>query len=394
MKEKTKSTTSRTYYIGLDVHKNSVSVGYACSDGSAPEYYGKFGGSNQAVERGLLRLRRKLGAGKEDLRLCYEAGPTGFMLVRRLKQLGYDAIVVAPSKIPRKSGDKVKTDRKDCTKFAGLHRAGELEAIHIPDDRDEAVRDVCRARTDASEALRKTKQQFQAFLLRNGINYTGKSTWTLAHMSYLRDLTLVNPANKIVLEEYLMAIDSGVERVERLEHHMEELLEGWERAPFVRALMALRGFQVVAAMTVISELGDLSRFESPRQLMAYLGLVPGEESSGERRRQGSITKCGNGHARWMLVECAQHYRLKPKVSGALGRRQKCQSAKVKALSWRTQERLYRRFARLCARGLLRNKALIAVARELSAFLWELDALVRAQQAASKTKNGYTAKTVS
>ena len=272
------------------------------------------------------------------------------------------------------------SDRKDCKKFAGLYRAGELEGIHIPEGRDEAVRDVCRARTDASEALRKTKQQLQGFLLRNGINYTGKSNWTLAHMSYLRELTLPDPAQKIVLEEYLIAIDSGVERVERLKQHMEDLLEGWERAPFVTALMALRGFQTVAAMTLVSELGDLSRFETPRQLMGYLGLVPGEDSSGPRRRQGSITKCGNGHARWMLVECAQHYGKVPKVSAALGRRQEGESAEVKALGWRAQQRLHRRFARLCARGLLRNKALVAVARELAGFLWELDALVRKERA--------------
>ena len=298
-------------------------------------------------------------------------GPTGFVLARRLLQLGYDCIVVAPTSIPKKSGDRVKTDRRDARNLARLLRAGELFGIHIPDAHDEAIRDLCRARTDASEALAKCKQQLGMFLLRNGYRYSGKSNWTQSHMNYLRGLTLPDSAQQIVLEEYIMAIDTGMGRVANIEQHMEAQLTDWDRKSYVDALMAFRGYQVVAAMTVISELGDLSRFAHPRQLMGYLGLVPGEDSSGERRRQGSITKTGNGHARWMLIECASHYSHAPKVSEAISKRQEGQSHEVKAIAWRAQNRLNYRFRVLSARRLHRNKVVVAIAREFCGFLWEL-----------------------
>lgn len=241
-----------------------------------------------------------------------------------------------------------------------------------------AARDVCRARTDAVDDLKRTKQRLSAFLLRNGYQYTGKSNWTEAHMRYLRELKLDDPAQKIVLEEYLQAIDAGETRVARLEAKMSDLLEEWEWKPVVHALMAQKGFQLVAAMVTISELGDLTRFKHPRQLMAFLGLVPGEYSTGERRRQGAITKCGNSHARWILIECAQAYRNPPKVSAALSKRQEGQPAEVKALSWRAQNRLHGRYKKLKARGKHENKVKVAVARELCAFVWELQQIMRDQ----------------
>ena len=365
-------------HIGLDVHKNSIVPAYALSDGSPPQGAGKWGGSNLSAERGLLKLLKKLGLEKGEARVCYEAGPTGFVLARRLLQLGYDCIIVAPSAVPKASGERVKTDKRDARKLARLLRAGDLKGITIPDGEDEAVRDVCRARTDASQALSCAKQQLSMFLLRIGRSYDGKTSWTQAHMNYLRGITLPDKAHQIVLEEYITAVDTGVERVERLEAHMEAVLETWSRKPVVDALKAFRGFKAVAAMPVVAELGDLSRFKSPRGLMGYLGMVPGEHSSGSRRRQGAITKTGNGHARWMLVECASHYRLAPKVSAALSARQEGQSRAVRELSWRAQNRLNRRFGRLSARGLNRNKVVVAVARELCAFVWELDAVVRAE----------------
>ena len=238
------------------------------------------------------------------------------------------------------------------------------------------MRDVCRARTDASQALSAARQQLSMFLLRIGRRYDGKTNWTQAHMNYLRGMTLPDKAHQIVLEEYILAVDAAAERVERLEAHMEDVLESWGREPLVEALMAFRGFQTVAAMTVVSELGELSRFKSPRGLMGYLGMVPSEASTGGRRRQGAITKTGNGHARWMLVECASHYRMEPRVSAALSARQEGASRALKELSWRAQRRLNRRFKALSARKLHRNKAVVAVARELCAFVWELDATVR------------------
>jgi transposase len=246
-----------------------------------------------------------------------------------------------------------------------------LTAVHIPDATDEVIRDVCRARTDAVDDQTRSRLRLGSFLLRNGYHYTGKSRWGAAHMRYLRELVLPDPAQKIVLEEYLQRIDACVEQVERLEYQMRNLLQDWERKPFAEALQGFRGFRMVAAMTITSELGDLTRFEHPRKLMAYLGLVPGEDSSGTRRRQGPITKCGNSHARWMLVEVARSYKLPPKVSKELSKRQDGLSRDVRALSWRTQERLHRRYVRLHMRGLHHNKIVVAIARELVGFIWEL-----------------------
>jgi len=365
-------------YVGLDVHKDSIQCGIAFPGRDAPQVYAKWGGSTLSVERGLCKLLKKYDLNKDQVAVCYEAGPTGFVLARRLIQLKYDCIVIAPSKIPQKAGDKVKTDRSDCRKQAGYLRSGDLTAVHIPPAHDEAVRDLGRARTDASEARTKCKQQLSMFLLRNGVIYSGKSKWTQAHMNYLRKYKFNDPAQQIVMEEYIVAIDAAEERVKRLEDHMANLLEKWDKKPFVDALMAFRGFKVVAAMTIISELGDLSRFPHPRQLMGFLGLVSSEESSGPKRRQGSITKCGNGHARWMLVECASHYQYEAKVTETLSRRQAGQSHDVKVISWRAQNRLCYRFRQLSARRLNRNKVVVAVARELTAFIWELHQQVRSE----------------
>jgi transposase len=363
---------NNTYYIGLDVHKESIAIAHT-AQGSREDavYHGKCGGSNLAAERALRALARKLGVKLQDLKVCYEAGPTGFVLARKLLNLGVDTVVMSPAHTERKPGEKIKTDKRDARKIARLFRNGDIKAVRVLPSLDEAVRDVCRARTDASDDLSRAKQRLGSFLLRNGIRYSGKARWTPAHMRYLRHLTLADPAQAVVLEEYLQAIDTGIERVERLAEKMKELLGDWEWQPVVRALMACRGFQEVAAMTIISELGDLRRFKSPRQLMAFLGLVPGEESSGEKRRQGAITKCGNGHARWMLVECAQHYRRPPKIGPALTTRQQGQPKEVKELSWRMQHRLSKRYAALKARGKRENKCIVAVAREMAAFIWEL-----------------------
>ncbi|MCP5091006.1 MAG: IS110 family transposase [Gammaproteobacteria bacterium] len=381
-KKVTRSTTPEIY-IGLDVHKSSISIAYAAADGSDPVFYGKTAGSNLSAERALAKLRKKLGVEKEDLRICYEAGPTGFILVRRLIQLNYDCIVIAPSKIPQKPGDKVKTDKKDARKLARLLRAGELEPIHIPSVDDEAIRDLCRARTDAVQARSRAKKQLLGFMLRNGMAYTGKTNWTQAHLNYIRKVAMPDPVQQIVLEEYIMEIDALEERVARLLEHMKEQLETWNREPMVRALMSLRGFQIVTAMTLIAELGDLDRFASPRQLMGYLGLVPGEESSGTKRRQGAITKTGNSHARWMLVESANAYENKEMVSPALSKRQEGQLREVKVLSWRAQTRLCYRRRKLSARKLARNKVTIAIARELCGFIWELDSILRSKNLVTK-----------
>lgn len=361
-----------TYYIGLDVHKDSIAIAYTSSGSRKdPIYHGPCGGSNAAAERALRALAKKLDRRLQDLKVCYEAGPTGFVLARRLRQLKVDCVMMAPSRTERKPHEKIKTDKRDAKNIAKLFRNGDITEVRIPPALDEAVRDVGRARTDASDDLARAKQRLNSFLLRNGFHYSGKAKWTPAHMRYLRELTLPDQAHKIVLEEYLQAIDSGINRVERLKEHMKTILETWEWKPAVNALMACKGFQEVAAMTIIGELGDLRRFKHPRQLMGFLGLVPGEDSSGAKRQQGSITKCGNSHTRWMLVECAQHFRKAPKISRPLSIRQEGQSREIKELSWRMQNRLHKRYVKLKARGKREQKVIVAIARELCAFIWEL-----------------------
>ena len=362
----------KQYYIGLDVHKETVAIAYSHSRSrSEAVYYGTCGGSNPAVERALRKLAKQLEVKLQELKVCYEAGPTGFVLARRLIQLGLECILCSPSKTERKPGEKIKTDKRDAQKLAKLFKNGDITHVRIPPESDEAVRDLCRARTDAVDDLSRSKQQLNSFLLRNGFKYSGKSRWTPAHMRYLRALTMPNDTLKLVLEAYMQAIDLNESRVAQLKENLIELLENWEWKPVVKALMGCKGFQEVAAMTIISELGDLRRFDNPRKLMAFLGLVPSEHSSGSTRRQGSITKCGNSHARWMLIESAQHFRRSPQVSAALTTRQIGLTTEVKELSWRMQNRLHKRYVKLKMRGKHENKCIVAIARELVAFIWEL-----------------------
>jgi transposase len=272
--------------------------------------------------------------------------------------------------------------------------------VHVPDANDEAMRDLCRARTDAVQDLRRGRAQLKAFLLRNGYRYTGKSAWTEAHRRYLRELVLPHPAQRVVLEDAIGAIGSAEERIGRLEDQMQALLESWHMKPgspvhrpplfpsassVVAAMMALRGFALVGAMVLVSELGGAWRFDHPRQLMAYLGLVPTENTSCDTRllarpptslvpsasSQGRITKTGNSHARWLMIEAAHHYRLSPKVSKELSVRQQGQCAEVRACAWKAQTRLHKRMMQLCARGKERNKVTVAVARELCGFVWHI-----------------------
>jgi transposase len=361
-----------TYYIGLDAHKNSIAIAYALGGSRAKStFHGSCGGSLPATEKALRKIATKLEVKFKDLKVCYEAGPTGFVLARRLIKLGLDCVVMAPTKTTRKPNEKIKTDKRDAMKIAREFRNGDITEVRIPPSNDQAIRDVARARTDASDDLSRAKQRLKSFLLCNGHRYSGSATWGGPHMNYLRGLSLGNPAQQIVLEEYLLAIDHGFLRRDRLVAKMDELLVDWEWKPVVEALMAFKGFKTVAAMTIVAEVGDLRRFENPRSFMSFLGLVPGEHSSGTKRHQGAITKCGNSHARWMLIESAQHYRREPKVSPQLSQRQEGQPAEVREIAWRAQNRLFNRYKRLKARHLNENKAIIAMARELSSFIWEL-----------------------
>ena len=356
-------------FAGLDVHAKNITVALAPGDGSEARLHGTIPNDLHALEKVFAKLR-KAHPGAQ-LRVCYEAGPTGFVLSRRCAQLKIDCTVVAPSLIPSRAGERIKTDRRDALKLARLHRAGELTAVHVPDASDEAMRDLCRARTDAVQDLRRGRAQLKAFLLRNGYRYTGRSAWTEAHRRYLRELVLPHPAQRVVLEDAIAAIGAAGERIARLEEQMEALLESWPMKPVVEAMMGLRGFALVGAMVLVSELGGAWRFDHPRQLMAYLGLVPSENTSSEKRRQGSITKAGNSHARWLLIEAAHHYRLSPKVSKELSARQEGLGEEIKACSWKAQTRLHKRMMQLLARGKRRNKVTVAVARELCGFVWHI-----------------------
>jgi transposase len=355
-------------YVGLDVHKDTTVIAVA-EGGRTGEVrlYGQVSGDLGALEKVL----RKLGGDGVVLHVVYEAGPTGFVVYRRLQQLGIDCIVVAPSRTPQPKGGRQKNDQRDAVMLARLHRAGELTAIHVPDTVDESIRDLTRARSDAVHDLTRAKQRLKAFLLRQGYRYSGKANWSEAHQRYLRELVLPLPALKAVLEECLMAIDQGVQRVARLEDLISAQVPAWRMYPAVEALMCLRGFQLTAAAVLVAELGDVRRFDHPQHLMAFLGLVPKQNTTGETRRLGAITKAGNAHARWILIEAVQHAFLPPKVSAPLALRQQGQPAAYRELAWKTQVRLHQRGWHLLHRGVMKAKVTVALARELSGFVWDL-----------------------
>jgi transposase len=357
----------RIRYIGLDVHKDGIVVAVA-EDGRQGEVreYGRIANTPAA----LRRLARKLGQEGGELRFCYEAGPCGYGIQRQLSELGHQCLVAAPSLIPKRPGERVKTDRRDAVNLAKLHRAGELTAVWVPDRRHEAMRDLVRARLDAVRALRRARQQLSGFLLRQGCHY-GRAAWTKLHRRWMAGLKFEQAVHHIVLEDYIAAVEAAEARRDRLTAQIAAMLPDWELAPVVAALQTLRGMALVNAATLIAELGDLSRFANPRQLMAYLGLVPSEHSSGASVKRGGLTKAGNSAARRLLIEAAWTYRFPARVSRELRLRQEAQPRSIREIAWKAQLRLCARYRKLARSGKPANVVTAAIARELAGFIWAI-----------------------
>lgn len=370
-------------FVGLDVHKADISVGIANADRGEAGFYGTIENTPHAY----LKLARKLSKSGEEILFCYEAGPCGYEVYRQLTKSGYDCVVIAPSLIPKKAGDRVKTDRRDAVNLARLLRAGELTPIWVPDTEQEAMRDLTRAREDMKAVERHSRQRLGGFLLRNGKVYPGLSKWTKTHFKWLEGLRFDTAVQQIVFQEYLDIVKHTQGRVAAMEEEMRKALTGWTLQPVVEGLMALRGVSLVTAMTLMAELGDLSRFESPRQLMSHLGLVPSEHSSGERQKRGGITKTGNSHVRRVLVEAAWTYKSPARKTAHLQQKAKKTSRVVQEIAWKAQKRLCNRYWYLINKGKLPVKSCIAVARELVGFIWAIAREVMGKGALSATAKG-------
>jgi transposase len=359
---------SSTLFIGMDVHKDTIAVAYIAQDhGAEVTYLGTIGTRQCDIDQ----LVRKMQAKAKHLIFVYEAGPCGYWLYRYLRKKDYDCWVVAPSLIPKKAGDRVKTDRRDAVQLARLARSGDLTLVYVPKVEDEAIRDLTRAREDALSDLKDAKLRLKAFLLRHDIRYTGQATWNAAHLRWLSEVVCPTPAQQIVFQAYVRAVTEHTERLQRLDEELQERVKAWRLNPVVEALQALRGIQFTVAVTTVAEIGDLTRFDTPRELMKFLGLIPSEYSSGERRRQGTITKAGNSHARRVLVEGAWAYRYPAKVSRHLQLRLEKQPKAIQDISWKAQVRLCKRYRQLIARGKHANQVVVAIARELVGFMWAI-----------------------
>ncbi len=357
-----------TLYVGLDVHKDSIAVAHAEAHRADPPHFVGTIGTRQAD---VDKLVRRLHSKASTLVFAYEAGPCGYVLHRYLSGRGLDCWVVAPSLIPKRPGDKVKTDRRDAVELARLLRSGDLTRVYVPGVEDEALRDVSRARDATLVTLKAAKLRLKSFLLRLGLHYTGRADWNEAHRRYLAKVVCPTAAQQIVFQESVRAVDEQVERLRRVEQELLELAPTWRLYPYVEAVQALRGVQWIVATTVVAELGDLTRFDNPRQLGAFVGLIPSEYSSGESRRQGGITKAGNGRARRALIEAAWAYRYNPKISVQIQKRLESLPKPIQDIGWKAQLRLCKRFRRLRARGKHANIVVTAVARELLAFMWAI-----------------------
>ena len=364
----------------MDVHKETIALAIAQEGPSEPIYYGEIPNSAGAIRK----LVKKVASHGERVSFCYEAGLCGYDAYRQLIDLGQRYDVVASSLIPRKSGDRVKTDRRNAITLTRLYRAGELTPVWVPDKGQEAIRDLTRGQ-EMKAMEGHAKKRLGAFLLRHGKGFPGRSKWTQAYFRWLEGITFEMPAQQIVLQEYVDTVKHMKGRVEALEEEMRQALQGWSLAPVVIGLMALRGVELITAMTVVAELGDISRFTSARQIMAHLGLVPSEDSSGNRKQRGGITKTGNGHARGVLIEASWCYRLPARKTAQIQRRADRTSETVQAIAWKAQKRLCKRYWYLVNKWKRPVEACTAVARELSGFIWAIACEVMRENTAHRAK---------
>jgi transposase len=359
---------SSTLYVGLDVHQDAIAVAYVAKEHDAEVIsLGAIGTRQADIDQRI----RKMPSKATHLVFVDEAGPCGYWLYRYLMKKGHGCWVVAPSLLPQKAGDRVQTDRRDAVQLARLMRSGDLTPVYVPQVADEAIRDLTRAREDAIGDLKTAKFRLKAFLLRHDIRYTGRATWGPAHLRWLSAVVCPHPAQQLVLQEYVRAVTEHTDRLQRLEQELQDHVHTWRLPPVVEALQALRGGPFTVAVPLVAERGDLTRFDTPRPLLQYLGLIPSAYSSGERRRQGAITNAGNTHARRVLVEGAWAYRYPAQVSRHLQLRLEQLPKPSQDISWKAPARLCKRFRRLMARGKHPNQVVVAIARELMGFIWAM-----------------------
>lgn len=353
-------------FVALDVHMESICIASAKPGNGPPSPCDTL---PHHVPKLIARLKRI--APIERLRVCYEAGPTGYELARRLNAEGISCVVIAPSLIPVQHGRRVKTDRRDALRLASLFRSGELTEVAIPEPHVEAMRDLERARDDAKRDERIARQRLDKFLLRHSRFWSEGTKWKQKHLAWIRGQAFGAEAQTRTLAHYLTALDQATARIEQLTSDIAELVETWALGPLTTALQALRGVQLVTAVTLAAEIGDFARFCRPAQLMAYVGLVPSEHSSGNSRHQGGITKTGNKHVRRIVIEAAWNYRFRPRLSKTIEARRVKVSPEVRAIAEKAERRLHRRFDRMQQRGKLSQQVVTAVARELLGFVWAI-----------------------
>lgn len=357
-------------FIGLDTHKSFIQVAVLQGHrGAQPQQLGRIKSNKSALVKLAQQLQSKYP--KATLHFVYEAGPCGYWTYRLLTSLGHCCFVVAPSLIPKKPGDRVKTDKRDAAKLAKLFKAEELTPIYVPEAEDEAIRDLSRARETAMKDLKDAKFQLKGFLLRNNVQATVNDNWSKKHLRWLTDLILPHHSQQIVLQEMIITISERMQRLQRLDNELLHQVKNWRYYPVVKAVQAMRGVRLLVALGTIAELGDLRRFDHPRKLMAYLGLVPTESSSGGKTRRGTLTKCGNSRARRLLVEGAHTYKHKANISVELQLRQEGLPKEIVDIAWQAQQRLCRRYQRLLQKGKHRNVVVVAIAREMIAYIWAI-----------------------